>query len=164
MGVVGEIELQAGDRLWFRANSSGVTNGTLASLAGTDEQGRLVTTDGFVVPEDYLKIAHGYATTSHSSQGLTANFAVGFGASFDQKAIYVSHSRARERVDTDVPSKQAFLTRAERAQGERRGGLETIAAATKEQGGEMLQELKIGDEVNWLYEPRGGYGYNARCR
>jgi GH15 family glucan-1,4-alpha-glucosidase len=23
----------------------------------------------------------------------------------------------------------------------------------------MLQELKIGDEVNWLYEPRGGYGY-----
>jgi hypothetical protein len=59
LGAIGEIELQAGDRLWFRANSSGVTNGTLASLAGTDEQGRLVTTDGFVVPEDYLKIAHG---------------------------------------------------------------------------------------------------------
>jgi len=85
LGAIGEIELQAGDRLWFRANSSGVTNGTLATLAGTDEQGRLVTTDGFVVPEDYLKIAHGYATTSHSSQGLTANFAVVFGASFDQK-------------------------------------------------------------------------------
>jgi hypothetical protein len=117
LGAIGEIELQAGDRLWFRANSSGVTNGTLASLAGTDEQERLVTTDGFVVPEDYLKIAHGYATTSHSSQGLTANFAVVFGASFDQKAIYVSHSRARERVDTYIPSKEAFLTRAERAQG-----------------------------------------------
>ena len=57
LGAIGEIELQAGDRLWFRANSSGVTNGTLASLAGTDEQGRLVTTGGFVVPEDYLKIA-----------------------------------------------------------------------------------------------------------
>src|SRR4029077_3344490 len=83
LGAIGEIELQAGDRLWFRANSSGVTNGTLATLAGTDEQGRLVTTDGFVVPEDYLKIAHGYATTSHSSQGLTANFAVVFGMSFD---------------------------------------------------------------------------------
>ena len=158
LGAIGEIELQAGDRLWFRANSSGVTNGTLPSLAGTDEQERLVTTDGFVVPEDYLKIAHGYATTSHSSQGLTANFAVVFGASFDQKAIYVSHSRARERVDTYVPSKEAFLTRAERAQGERLGVLEAIANATKEQGGEMLQELKIGDEVNWLYEPRGGYG------
>jgi hypothetical protein len=37
--------------------------------------------------------------------------------------------------------------------------LEAIANATKEQGGEMPQELKIGDEVNWLYEPRGGYGY-----
>ena len=63
------------------------TNGTLAILAGTDEQGRLVTGGGFVVPEDHLKVAHGYATTSHSSQGLTANFAVVFGASFDQKAI-----------------------------------------------------------------------------
>jgi hypothetical protein len=30
------------------------TNGTLASLAGTDEQGRLATAGGFVVPEDYL--------------------------------------------------------------------------------------------------------------
>jgi hypothetical protein len=103
LGAVGEIELQAGDRLWFRANSSGVTNGTLATLAGTDEQGRLVTADGFTVPNNYLKIAHGYATTSHSSQGLTANFAVVFGVAFDQKAIYVSHSRARERV-FDVPA------------------------------------------------------------
>jgi conjugative relaxase-like TrwC/TraI family protein len=135
LGAIGEIELQAGDRLWFRANSSGVTNGTLASFAGTDEQGRLVTTGGFVVPEDYLKIAHGYATTSHSSQGLTANFAVVFGASFDQKAIYVSHSRARERVDTFVPSKEAFLTRAERAQGDRLGVLEAIADAKRKNDG-----------------------------
>src|SRR5208282_5715089 len=134
LGAIGEIELQAGDRLWFRANASGVTNGTLATLAGTDEQGRLVTTDGFVVPEDYLKLAHGYATTSHSSQGLTANFAVVFGAAFDQKAIYVSHSRARERVDTYVPSKEAFLARAERAQGDRLGVLEAIAAARTTNG------------------------------
>ena len=157
LGAIGEIELQAGDRLWFRANSSGVTNGTLASLAGTDEQGRLVTTDGFVVPEDYLKIAHGYATTSHSSQGLTANFAVVFGASFDQKAIYVSHSRARERVDTYVPSKEAFLSRAERAQGERLGVLEAIADAKRKNDG--TNGFKVGDRVTWNYEARGGYGY-----
>jgi AAA domain len=159
LGAIGEVELQAGDRLWFRANSSGVTNGTLATLAGTDEQGRLVTTDGLVVPDDYLKIAHGYATTSHSSQGLTANFAVVFGAAFDQKAIYVSHSRARERVDTYIPSKEAFLSRSERAQGDRLGVLEAIANARKESGGEMVQGLKVGDAVNWRYEPRGGYGY-----
>src|SRR5208282_1416652 len=162
LGAIGEIELQAGDRLWFRANSSGVTNGTLATLAGTDEQGRLVTTDGFVVPNDYLKIAHGYATTSHSSQGLTTTFGVVFGASFDQKSIYVAHSRARERTDTYVPSKEAFLSRAERASGERLGVLEAMANAKKEQGGEMIQGLKIGDEVNWLYEPRGGYGYTQQ--
>ena len=33
LGAIAEIELQAGDRLWFRANSSGVTNGTPATLA-----------------------------------------------------------------------------------------------------------------------------------
>src|SRR5271157_304125 len=163
LGAIGEIELQAGDRLWFRANSSGVTNGTLASLAGTDEQGRLVTTHGFVVPEDYLKITHGYATTSHSSQGLTANFAVVFGASFDQKAIYVSHSRARERVDTYVPSKEAFLARAERAQGERLGVLEAIADARKKNGSSPPNGgVKVGDKINWSYEPRGGYGYTQQ--
>jgi len=52
------------------------------TLFSTDDQGRLMTTDGFVVPEDYLKISHGYAITSHSSQGLTAKFAVVFGTSF----------------------------------------------------------------------------------
>jgi hypothetical protein len=163
LGSIGEIELKAGDRLWFRANSSGVTNGTLASLAGTDEQERLVTTGGFVVPEDYLKIAHGYATTSHSSQGLTTNFAVVFAAAFDQKAIYVSHSRARERVDTYVPSKEAFLARAERAQGERMGVLEAIADARKKNGSSATNgAVKVGDKINWSYEPRGGYGYTQQ--
>jgi hypothetical protein len=71
LGAIQDIELQVGDRLWFRANSKGVTNGTLATLAGTDGEGRLITTDGFVVPNDYLKISHGYATTSHTSQGLS---------------------------------------------------------------------------------------------
>ena len=117
-----------------------------------------MTTGGFVVPEDYLKIAHGYATTSHSSQGLTANFAVVFGASFDQKAIYVSHSRAREHVDTFVPSKEAFLTRAERAQGERLGVLEAIAD-TKSKNDGPANGFKVGDSVTWNYEARGGYGY-----
>jgi ATP-dependent exoDNAse (exonuclease V) alpha subunit len=158
LGAIGELELQAGDRLWFRANAKGVTNGTLATLAGTDDQGRLVTTDGFTVPDDYLKIAHGYATTSHSSQGLTTDFAVVFGVAFNQKGIYVAHSRARERTDTYVPSKEAFLSRSERAQGERLGVLEAIANARKEQGGEMIRGLSIGDRVNWAYEPRGGYG------
>jgi conjugative relaxase-like TrwC/TraI family protein len=160
LGTVGEIDLAIGDRLWLRANSQGVANGTLATLAGQDEKGRLVTTDGFVVPEDYLRIAHGYATTSHTSQGLTANFAVVFGAAFDQKAIYVSHSRARDRVDTYVPSKKAFLARAERAQGERRGVLEAIADAKTKNGNSPANHgFGVGDKVNWPYEPRGGYGY-----
>jgi hypothetical protein len=98
LGAIQDIELQAGDRLWFRANSKGVTNGTLATLAGTDGEGRLVTTDGFVVPEHYLKIAHGYATTSHASQGLTTNFGVVFGSGFDQKSIYVG-ALASSRAD-----------------------------------------------------------------
>ena len=141
-----------------------VTNGTLATLAGTDEQGRLVTTDGFVVPEDYLKIAHGYATTSHSSQGLTANFAVVFGAAFDQKSIYVSHSRARERVDTYIPSKEAFLTRAERAQGERLECSKRLLTPKRKMTVPCIlmvsklaiaspgtTRLEVGTDTSWLY-------------
>jgi conjugative relaxase-like TrwC/TraI family protein len=143
LGTIQEIELEAGDRLWFRANAKGITNGTLATLAGTDSQGRLVTTDGVVVPEDYLKVAYGYATTSHASQGLTAEFGVVFGAKFDQKSIYVAHSRARERTDTFVPSKDAFLSRAERSQGERLGVLEAISSATKERS--SLAKPTIGN-------------------
>src|SRR6202521_3394962 len=80
-----------------------------------------------------------------------------FGAAFDQKAIYVSHSRARERVDTYVPSKEAFLTRAERAQGERMGVLEAITDAKRKNDG--TNGFKVGDRVTWNYEARGGYGY-----
>src|ERR1700741_711627 len=115
LGAIQEIELQPGDRLWFRANAKGITNGMLATLGGTDKDGRLVTTDGVIVPKDYLKVTYGYATTSHASQGLTAEYAVVFGSSFDQRSIYVAHSRARERTDTYVPSKEAFLSRSERA-------------------------------------------------
>ena len=83
-----------------------------------------------------------------------------FGASFDQKAIYVSHSRARERVDTYIPSKEAFLTRAERAQGERLGVLEAIADAKRKNDGAMhTNGFKVGDRVTWNYEAGGGYGY-----
>ena len=138
LGALGEIEFQPGDRLWFRANAKGVTNGTLGTLAGTDSAGRLVTTDGFVVPNDYLKIAHGYATTSHSSQGITSNYAVVFGAAFDAKSVYVSHSRARMQVDTYVPSKEAFLSRAERAQSDRLGVLEALEKAQSVGGTDPL--------------------------
>ena len=80
--------------------------------------------------------------------------------SFDQKAIYVSHSRARERVDTYVPSKEAFLARAERAQGERLGVLEAIADAKRKNDDPMHSNgFKVGDRVTWNYEARGGYGY-----
>jgi hypothetical protein len=61
-----------------------------------------------VVPEDHLKVAHGYATTSHSSQGLTANFAVVFGASFDQKRL--SSMVARNKGDSGSFSKPVALS------------------------------------------------------
>jgi hypothetical protein len=54
------------------------TNGPLASLAGTDEQGRLVTAGEFVVPEDYLKIAHGSATIESLKPGFDSELCRGF--------------------------------------------------------------------------------------
>jgi conjugative relaxase-like TrwC/TraI family protein len=152
LGDLDKIEVRVGDRIWFRANSKGVNNGTISTLVGTNVDGQLVMDNGFVVPNDYLRLAYGYATTSHSSQGRTGEYGIVFGSSFDQKAIYVSHSRARERTDTYIPSREAFLSRAERASGERLGVIEAqkqareVAIAMAKISREYPQDLQQQSE------------------
>ena len=123
-------------------------------------KGALVTTDGFRragrLPQNRSWLRH----NESRKPGFNSELCRRFRCVFDQKAIYVSHSRARERVDTYVPSKEAFLTRAERAQGERLGVLEAIADAKRKNDGPMhTNGFKVGDRVTWNYEARGGYGY-----
>jgi conjugative relaxase-like TrwC/TraI family protein len=129
IGRMAEIELLPGDRILFRANAEGLVNGQLATVAGQDEKGWLLTNECHRVSPRYLRLTHGYATTSHTAQGVTAQNAVVFGAKFDAKGLYVSLSRAKVRTDLYTPDKEYLFENAERLSGERQGALDAFSVA-----------------------------------
>ena len=135
IGRMATIELLPGDRVLFRANAEGFVNGQLGIVAGEEDQGWLVTSDGHRVSPRYLRLSHGYATTSHTAQGVTAQHAVVFGAKFDAKGLYVSLSRAKVRTDLYTPDKEYLFDNAERLSGERQGALDALNAAGRRQKG-----------------------------
>lgn len=135
IGRMATIELLPGDRVLFRANAEGLVNGQLGVVAGQDEQGWLLTSEGHRVSPRYLRLSHGYATTSHTAQGVTAQHAVVFGARFDAKGLYVSLSRAKVRTDLYTPDKEYLFDNAERLSGERQGALDALNAVGRRQKG-----------------------------
>jgi hypothetical protein len=96
-------------------------NGTFYTVAGfrTDHAGRLTgirLSNGAVIPPDFGHITHGYYTTSHGSQGETADrllLAEGVeslpAASREQFYVSVSRGRKSARIFTD--DKEALLER-----------------------------------------------------
>jgi len=102
VGETRELKVAAGDWLLLQANhGKEFINGErvqVRRLAG----GAITLTDGRVLPADYLTFTHGYAVTSHSSQGRTVDevLLVASSRSFaavNREQFYVSISRGRER-------------------------------------------------------------------
>lgn len=103
VGVIREIAVAVGDRLQMRANlkTAGLKNGDMAEVAGFGADGGIVLRDGRSIPPTFRQFSHGYATTSHSSQGKTVDrglllMADAGIASGNLKQAYVSNSRFRE--------------------------------------------------------------------
>jgi conjugative relaxase-like TrwC/TraI family protein len=61
------------------------------------------------MPESFNYITHGYATTSHKSQGASKSFAIVVAPQMDAIARYVSLTRAKVRTSLFVPNKQGFI-------------------------------------------------------
>jgi len=102
VGQVRELKVAAGDWLLLQANhSKEFINGErvqVQRLAG----GAIILTDGRVFPSTFNTFTHGYAVTSHSSQGKTVDevLLVASSRSFaavNREQFYVSISRGRER-------------------------------------------------------------------
>src|SRR5439155_20246777 len=101
VGEVRELKVAAGDWLLLQANAPGFVNGErvqVRRLAG----GAIILTDGRVLPSTFNTFTHGYAVTSHSSQGKTVDevLLVASSRSFaavNREQFYVSISRGRER-------------------------------------------------------------------
>ena len=103
VGEARDLKVAPGDWLLLQANhGKEFINGErvqVRRLAG----GAITLTDGRVLPADYRTFTHGYAVTSHSSQGKTVDevLLVASSRSFaavNREQFYVSISRGRERV------------------------------------------------------------------
>jgi hypothetical protein len=103
VGEARELKVAAGDWLLLQANHGReLINGERVQVREI-QNGRITLADGRVLPVNYNAFTHGYAVTSHSSQGKTVDevLLVASSRSFpavNREQFYVSISRGRERV------------------------------------------------------------------
>lgn len=102
VGVIRDIPVSIGDRLLIRANlkEARLKNGDMPEVAGFTAEGGIALKDGRTIPPAFRQFSHGYATTSHSSQGKTVDrglllMAEAGIAAGNLKQAYVSNSRFR---------------------------------------------------------------------
>jgi conjugative relaxase-like TrwC/TraI family protein len=103
VGEARELKVAAGDWLLLQANhGKDFINGERVQVKMIQD-GRIALADGRTLPASYNTFTHGYAVTSHSSQGKTVDevLLVASSKSFaavNREQFYVSISRGRERV------------------------------------------------------------------
>lgn len=98
-----EIPVAAGDKLLVQANrrEAKLVNGELVEVKAVQD-GRITLKDGRTIGKDFRQFCHGYAVTSHASQGKTVDEVLLVASSRSLPAVhrqqfYVSISRGRER-------------------------------------------------------------------
>ena len=115
VGEMRQIELCKGDLIQFRVNlkDQKIYNGGLARITDKPGQVEMLYSDGkpravVELPEHYAAFDHGWVTTSHKSQGRTAENVVVAAEALDRKAFYVALSRGRKQMALHCPD-QEFL-------------------------------------------------------
>ena len=113
VGEMRKIELCEGDLIQFRVNlkANKIYNGTLARVSADPGKVEILYSDGrprelIDMPENYAAFDYGWVTTSHKSQGRTAENVVVAAESLDRKAFYVALSRGRREMSLHCPDKE----------------------------------------------------------
>ena len=113
VGEMRKIELCEGDLIQFRVNlkAKKIYNGTLARVSTDPGKVEILYSDGrsrglIDMPENYAAFDYGWVTTSHKSQGRTAENVVVAAESLDRKAFYVALSRGRREMSLHCPDKE----------------------------------------------------------
>jgi ATP-dependent exoDNAse (exonuclease V) alpha subunit len=104
-----QLALSAGDRI--RVTAGGTTKddkhrlntGTLLTVQGFNRRGDLIVDHGWVIDKDWGHFTHGYAVTSHVSEGATVDRVfVGISSqslpATNERTAYVALTRGREKV------------------------------------------------------------------
>ena len=125
-GEVKQIELRSGDLIQFRANRKDlkIYNGTMARVSRKAGYVDLLDKSGAVrrsieLPAGYAAFDYGWVTTSHKSQGRTAQNVVAAAEKMDAKAFYVALSRGREQLSMHCPDKALLKQHLLRNSGDR---------------------------------------------
>ncbi len=109
------IELATGDRVLIRQNhrAAGLVNGAVLTLESPQASGAWRARDAagceMEIPADFRAFTHGYAVTSHKSQGRTCDEVIVCAAQLDAKSTYVAFSRARQQATGYTPDKTALM-------------------------------------------------------
>ena len=88
-----------------------IYNGGIARITDDPNKVMLLYSDGrerglVDLPEDYTAFKYGWVTTSHKSQGRTAENVVVAAQALDRKAFYVALSRGRKNMALHCPEKE----------------------------------------------------------
>jgi len=102
----GKLEISEGDRVLFNRNNKylGVKNGTLGHVERISSTQILIKTDDNkminLYGSDYEHVSHGYAVTTHKSQGVTVDntFILNSGAMASSELSYVQMSRHKNEA------------------------------------------------------------------
>src|SRR5437667_576083 len=112
VGEQRKLRIAVGDKLLLQANATRkrFINGELVEVQAIQGDS-VVLTDGRVIPQNYRSFTHGYAVTSHSAQGKTADAVLVVASSrslaaVHQQQFYVSISRGRERCQVFTDDKE----------------------------------------------------------
>ena len=126
VGELRKIELCEGDLIQFRVNlkAKKIYNGTLARVSADPDKVEILYSDGrprelIDMPENYAAFDYGWVTTSHKSQGRTAENVVVAAESLDRKAFYVALSRGRKEMSLHCPDKEHLKRNLAKRTGER---------------------------------------------
>ena len=126
VGELREIELCKGDLIQFNVNlrEKKIYNGTIGRITDDPTKVMLLYSDGKErgladFPEGYCAFQYGWVTTSHKSQGRTAEHVVVAAESLDRKAFYVSLSRGRKHMALHCPEKEFLKEQLSFRHGER---------------------------------------------
>jgi hypothetical protein len=131
VGQARELKVASGDWLLLQANhGKEFINGERVQVREIRD-GRIALTDGRVLPSTFNTFTHGYAVTSHSSQGKTVDnvLLVASSRSFaavNREQFYVSISRGRERCQVFTDDAE-LLARRVTDSHERQAAVELLA-------------------------------------
>lgn len=150
-----DLSLAIGDRVRITRNGTTadgqrLLNGSLHTVTGFTPAGDVRLDGSKVVGREFGHLTHGYATTSHASQGKTVDrVLIALGpesvAAGSREQFYVSVSRGRESVTVYTHDKQALHDAVSRS-GERLSATE-LTAAPRDPPADRARLLRHGEHT-----------------